>query len=131
MEAALGVFTTGRLAAVRAGFGVLALLAPRLGIAVFGFPASHDSGTARLLGRLFGIRELVIAGLTLLFDDDEARRPVLYRLNAALDGSDAVVAAAAVVTRRGVDRAALSIVLVGGALAALWLAKAREAESSV
>lgn len=123
--------TTGRLAAVRAGFGLLAVLAPRLGISLFGFPAAHDSGTARLLGRMFGIRELVIAGATMLFDDDETRRPTLYRLNAAVDGADAVVAAAAVLTRRGVDRAALSVALIGGALAVTWLAKAREAESAL
>lgn len=122
--------TTPRLAAARAGFGVLALFAPGLGIRLFGFPPKHDNATARLLGRLFGVRELALAALTLLYDDEPVRRPSLYRLNAAVDGSDAALGALAIVSRRGIDRAAFMVMLAGGGLAASWLLKARRAEQA-
>lgn len=68
------------------------LLAPGgLGRRLFRVPESHDNQTTRLLGRLFGIRNVVLGTWALLArDQDVEQRRLCYRLNAAVDAADVV-----------------------------------------
>src|SRR4051812_30257471 len=60
-----------RLAGARAVIGAASILAPSRAARVMGFPAEHDSSTARLMGRLFGVREIVLAWIVI----DASQRP--------------------------------------------------------
>jgi len=111
------------LSAARAGVGVLILLAPRVGAQIMGFPTAQDSPTARLAGRLFGVREVALAGYTAAQVSRSVRQPDVYLLNAAVDVADLGVCTLTLLGRRGVGRAAFGSALLAMPFAAsfLWL----------
>ena len=109
------------LALVRIAIGVGTLAAPGPMLKLFGFPTEHDNASARIVGRFFGIREVAIGALTLAVVQDRPRSRDLFALNAFVDGSDAVLALLALVTHRGIPRAAVGTILVATPLAAGWL----------
>lgn len=117
-----------QLAIGRIVIGVLAMIAPALAARVFGFPAEHDNGTARVMGRLFGVRDIVLGGLSLQFADDPAVARHLYRAGACVDAGDATSALVALVRRDGIDRAALGLFVIAGSATAvgIQLASAEE-----
>jgi len=108
--------------------GTAAVLAPGLTSRVMGFPADTDTPATRLVARFFGLREVAMGALTLavLRRDPSARR--LMSWNAAVDGSDAVIAALALVVRRGIDRAALGTIALALPLCTAWLWLRTQAE---
>lgn len=112
----------------RAGVGLGAILAPGAMVALFGFPKQHDNASTRLIARLFGLREISMAGLTLAFNDDPDRRGLVYAYNSALDGADALGAILALATRRGIGRAAAGAALIAIPQALGWLYLARRVE---
>lgn len=109
------------LALARAGIGTAAVLAPGLTSRVMGFPADTDTPATRLVARFFGLREVAMGALTLvvLRRDPSDRR--LMSWNAAVDGSDAVLAMLALAGRRGIDRAALGTIALALPLCTAWL----------
>jgi hypothetical protein len=115
----------GGAAAIRAVFGVISLAAPGPASRLFGFPAEHDSATARVIARMFGVRELALAALVWGAPEENDRLRRVLTLNAAVDAGDAAVFAGAVAARSGVDRPALSGLVPALAGCAIWLALAR------
>jgi hypothetical protein len=111
------------MSGARAAVGVSALLAPGFASRVMGFPREHDNPTARLAGRFFGIREVLLGAYTAAQVRRDPVQPELYLLNAAVDGSDAVVCALTLLGRRGVARASAGSLAVALPFAAtfLWL----------
>jgi hypothetical protein len=111
------------MSGARAAIGLSALLAPGLASRVMGFPREQDNATARLLGRLFAVREIVLGGYTAAQAQRDPARPNLYLLNATVDSSDAVVIALTLLGRRGVGRAAAGSLALAMPFAAtfLWL----------
>ena len=109
------------LALARAGIGAAAVLAPGLTSRVMGFPPKTDTPATRLVARFFGLREVAMGALTLvvLRRDPSDRR--LMAWNAAVDGSDAVLALLALAGRRGIDRAALGTIALAVPLCTAWL----------
>lgn len=114
----------------RIAIGAAALLAPRLTSKLMGFPTDHDNPTARLMGRLFGVRDVALGVLVLTMPDDPRIARSIFHLNAAVDAGDAASMAAAVVGRQGIDRAALSSALLAVPAAVGWIHLARETEGS-
>jgi hypothetical protein len=92
----------------RVAIGAAALFAPGWTSRLLGFPVEQDSPSARLMGRLFGVRDVALGVLVWKARNDPATARFVYRLNAGVDGGDAASMAAAVIGRQGIDRAALS-----------------------
>ena len=59
------------MSSARAGIGMASIFAPSVSARITGYPAEHDNATARMIGRLFGVRELLLAWLVV----DAVRRP--------------------------------------------------------
>jgi hypothetical protein len=98
----------GSMAAGRILIGAAALLAPGPTSRLLGFPTSQDSASARLMGRLFGVRDVALGVLVLRARRDPDFARFVYRLNACVDGGDAASMAVALIGREGIDRAALA-----------------------
>lgn len=96
------------MAAGRVLIGAAALFAPGRTSRLLGFPVEQDSPSARLMGRLFGVRDVALGVLVWKARNDPAFARFVYRLNACVDGGDAASMAVAVAGRQGIDRAALS-----------------------
>jgi hypothetical protein len=96
------------MAAGRVLIGAAALLAPGPTSRLLGFPAEQDSASARLMGRLFGVRDVALGALVWKARNDPAFARFSYRLNACVDAGDAASMAVAVIGRQGIDRAALA-----------------------
>ncbi len=126
--------TASAMAIGRIAIGAAALFAPGPTSKLLGFPRDHDNATARLMGRLFGVRDLALGVLVWRFKDDPAVAPWIFRFNAAIDAGDASAVAVAVAGRQGIDRGALSsaVPAVGAAIGWSVLAAAteRDAEGS-
>lgn len=116
-----------QMAIARIVIGAAALLAPSKTSRLMGFPGAQDNPTARLMGRLFAVRDIALGALVLgLREDDPAAARFVYKLNAAVDAGDAASMAAAIIGRQGIDRAALSSAAIAAPAAVAWtqLAKA-------
>lgn len=112
---------------VRIAIGVAALAAPSRTARLLGFPEEQDNPTARLMGRLFAVRDVALGALVLALRDDDPRAArFVYRLNAFVDAGDAASMATAVIAREGIDRAALSSALIAAPAAVGWSYLARK-----
>jgi Domain of unknown function (DUF4267) len=116
----------------RIAIGAAALLAPGPTSKLLGFPRDHDNATARLMGRLFGVRDVALGVLVWRFKEDPAVAPWVFRFNAAIDAGDATAVAVAVGGRQGIDRGALSsaVPALGAAVGWSALAAATERDAS-
>lgn len=114
-----------RMAAIRAGFGLAAILAPDLSARLLGYPPAHVNPTGRIFDGLFGVRELALAATVLWARDDERALHAAFALNAACDVADAGVAARALLRREGVDRGALLTIAPALVGATGWIALRR------
>lgn len=122
---------TARAAAGRVIIGLAPLLAPGPASRLLGFPGAHDNPSARLLGRLFAVRDIALGVLTWQVRDDPVLLRHAFRVNAAIDVSDATTAALPpLLGRRGIDRAALSTAAFALAGANVWLALLRRSGRS-
>jgi hypothetical protein len=119
-EARMRSMATG-LSAARAAVGVASLLAPGISAQIMGFPKGHDNATARLVGRLFAVREIALAGYTTTQVLRNAVQPDLYLANAAVDMGDLAVCALTFLGRRGVARASLGSAVTAAPFVAGWL----------
>ena len=123
--------TASAMAVGRIAIGAAALLAPGPTSKLLGFPREHDNPTARLMGRLFGVRDVALGVLVWRFKDDPAVAPWVFRFNADIDAGDATAIAVAVAGRQGIDRGALSsaVPAVGAAVGWSTLAAATERDA--
>jgi hypothetical protein len=111
-----------RMAVLRITVGLAPLLAPGMSKTVFGVPAEHDTPTTRAVGRLFGIRNVILGGWALAVRDaDVEARRLCYRLNAIVDGLDVAVLLWPLLRRQGIGRFALSSAALGTSAALGWI----------
>lgn len=99
----LGLMALGRIL-----LGVAPFVAARPASRLMGFPAEQDVPAARLMARLFGVRDIglgVLVGYAIRHP--EALTFVLL-FNAAMDLGDIVSAVIPVAKRQGIDRGALT-----------------------
>ncbi|MEO8551451.1 MAG: DUF4267 domain-containing protein [Kofleriaceae bacterium] len=100
-----------RLVVSAMGLGRIALgLAPFVAAGpasrLLGFPASHDTATARLMGRFFGVRDIGLGVLAFYGLAHREALPFVMIFNAFMDLGDLVSIAIPLVKRQGIDRAA-------------------------
>lgn len=106
--AVMDISTAATLLALgRVAIGLAPIVAPRLTAALIGFPTSHDNPTSRLMGRLFGVRDIGLGVLVLAALHGHASLRFALLFNAAHDLGDAVAIAVPLLRRQGIDRAAL------------------------
>ncbi len=101
----------------RIALGLAPLIAAAPAARLVGFPESHDNPTARLMGRLFGVRDIGLGVLALWGLQNPTALPFVLLFNAFMDAGDLSAIAVPLVRRQGIDRAAaLSALLatVGG-----------------
>lgn len=105
--------------------GLAPIVAPAQASRLLGFPAEHDNPTARLMARLFGVRDIGLGAIVLAnFGDPDALRRALW-LNLAMDLGDTLMIAIPLARRQGIDRAAaLSLGFALGGAAAWSIALA-------
>lgn len=120
----------GLAAAGRIAIGAAALLVPGPTSRLLGFPQAQDSATARLMGRLFGVRDVALGVLVWRVREDPALSRFVYRLNACVDAGDIAAAAVPVIRRGGIDRAAVSSATFAFTGANVWLALLRQSNGS-
>ena len=84
---------------------------------LLGFPAGHDNPTSRLMGRLFGVRDIGLGVLAFYAIRHPEVAPFLFLFNAFMDLGDLFAVTIPLIKRQGIDRgAALSglFALIGG-----------------
>ena len=116
------------MASLRAGIGFAAILAPSQAARVTGFPTEHDNPTSRTVGRLFGVRELVLAWLVI----DASRKkyeppPSVFAFQSAVDASDLVVQTWSILKRESTNRGVVSGVVLAASGSLMWARLAAEA----
>jgi hypothetical protein len=123
----------GAIAALRLSLGVGSILAPGRTAALFGFAPEQQTPMTRLIGRWFGVREIVLATLALAGHGGATpitsrRRRRLGRrerefatLNVVNDAVDAAAMLVPVVRREGIDRPQAIGIPVALAVSAGWL----------
>lgn len=116
-----------RMATMRAGIGVASICAPSASARIAGFPAAHANPSARLMARLFGVRELLLAWL--VFDAVRGGDPApsVFVLQAAVDAADVAAQSVSVIKGDGIARGAISGMALAGGAAVLWGQLARKA----
>lgn len=75
---------------------------------LLGFPRAHDTATARLMGRFFGVRDIGLGVLAFYAAKHPEVAPAIFLFQAAMDAGDLVALAIPLVKREGIDRAALA-----------------------
>jgi hypothetical protein len=116
MSSFITVAVTG-MAFARIALGLAPFLAAGPVARLVGFPASHDTATARLMGRFFGVRDIGLGVLALWGLSNPAVLPFVLLFNAFMDAGDLVATGIPLVKRQGIDRgAALSAAMaaIGG-----------------
>jgi hypothetical protein len=84
---------------------------------LLGFPAAHDTATARLMGRLFGVRDIGLGVLAFYALAHPETAPFIFLFNAMMDAGDLFAITIPLVKRQGIDRGALlsaAMALTGG-----------------
>ena len=89
---------------------------------LLGFPAAHDNATARLMGRLFGVRDVGLGVLVFYGLQHPDVLPFLVLFNALTDFGDVVAVAIPLVGRDGIDRGALASGAMALPAGLSWLA---------
>jgi hypothetical protein len=106
---------------VRIGLGVAPFVAAGPTARMLGFPASHDTATARLMGRFFGVRDIGLGVLAFYAIRHPETAPFLFLFNAFMDLGDLVAISIPLVKRQGIDRAAAGSALFAFAGGLSWL----------
>ena len=88
---------------------------------LLGFPVSHDTPTARLMGRFFGVRDIGLGVLAFYAVRHPESAPFIFLFNAFMDFGDLFAIAIPLVRRDGIDRAAILSSLFALTGGTLWL----------
>jgi hypothetical protein len=89
---------------------------------LLGFPKDHDNPTTRLMGRLFGVRDIGLGVLIYYGLGHLAVLPFMLLFNAATDFADLIAISIPLLRRQGIDRGAWSSVAFGLPAGLAWLA---------
>ena len=73
---------------------------------LLGFPAHHDTATARLMGRFFGVRDIGLGILAFYAVKHPEQAAFIFLFQALMDGGDLAAISIPLVKRQGIDRAA-------------------------
>ena len=90
----------------RITLGLAPFVAARPAAQLLGFPLSHDTPTARLMGRFFGVRDIGLGVLVFYALRHPEAGPFIFLFNAVMDLGDLVATAVPLVKRQGIDRGA-------------------------
>lgn len=108
----------------RIAIGLAPFLAARRASALIGFPQQHDSATARLMGRFFGVRDMGLGVLAFYAAMHPEAAAFILLFNAAMDAGDLFSTAIPLAKRQGIDRGAAmsgAMALIGGlSWVAVW-----------
>lgn len=107
------------LSVMRFAIGLAPIVAASVTSRLLGFPAEHDNATARLMARLFGVRDIGLGAIVLMNLSDPIALRKAFFLNLAMDLGDAAMISIPLLRRQGINRAAgLSLCFaLGGASA--------------
>ncbi len=114
-----------KFAVGRVIIGAAAIVAPGQFSRLLGFPAAHDNATARVMGRLFGIRDIALGVQVWQAAENPTRLAELAGHNAMVDAGDAAILVGAMITRKGIARAAMSSLTPAVAGFIAWILLAR------
>jgi hypothetical protein len=89
---------------------------------LLGFPASHDTPTARLMARWFGVRDVGLGALVFYGLGHRAVLGFLLVFNALTDFGDLLAIAIPLARRQGIDRAAWTSIAFALPAGIGWLA---------
>jgi hypothetical protein len=95
------------LAAGRIGIGLGPFVAAGRLSRLLGFPTEHNTDSARLMARLFGVRDIGLGVLVAYCARDPHALWLAALLNVFMDGGDLLSAAVPLVAREGIARGAL------------------------
>jgi hypothetical protein len=109
------------MAAARVAIGLAPFVAAATLSRQLGFPAEHDSPTARLMARFFGVRDIGLGVLVLWALRHPEALGFVIPFNAAMDGGDLLSISIPLVRRQGIDRAAIRSSLFAFTGGAAWL----------
>ena len=121
------------IAGMRLSLGIGSIFAPGKSSGLFGVPPEQQTAMGRVVGRWFGIREIVLALLALAghggatpIRSRRVRRPgrrerEFAALNVANDAVDAAAMLVPLVRREGIDRVPVLGVPVAVAVSLAWL----------
>jgi hypothetical protein len=115
-----------RLVVIAMGFGRIAIgLAPFVAALrasrALGFPEKHDSPTARLMARFFGVRDVGLGALAFYGVSHPETAPFLMLFNASMDGGDLLSTAIPLARRQGIDRGAATSAVFAAVGGIAWL----------
>jgi len=111
-----------RAAQMRITIGTSALLLTGLARVVIGVSARHDNPSTRALGRLFGIRNIVLGAWTLgVRNADVETRRLCYGLNAVVDAVDVGILLWPLLRGEGSARFSLTGASLGAAATLAWI----------
>jgi hypothetical protein len=116
----MSIFTTLAISGMglgRIALGVAPFLAAGSSARMLGFPASHDNATSRLMGRLFGVRDIGLGVLAFYAVRHPETLGFIMLFQAAMDLGDLFAISIPLIRRQGIDRAALASALfatIGG-----------------
>jgi len=105
----------------RIGLGLAPFVAAGPSSRLLGFPRAHDTATARLMGRFFGVRDIGLGVLAFYAVKHPEIAPFIFLFQAAMDAGDLVSIAIPLVKREGIDRAALASALFAATGMLGWL----------
>ena len=101
----------------RIALGLAPFVAAGPSARLLGFPAQHDNPTSRLVGRLFGVRDIGLGILAFYAIAHPELAPFIFLFNAFMDLGDLFAVTIPLVKRQGIDRgAAMSglFAMIGG-----------------
>jgi hypothetical protein len=105
----------------RIALGIAPFVAAGPTARMLGFPASHDTATARLMGRFFGVRDVGLGVLAFYAIAHPETAPFIFLFNAFMDFGDLFAISIPLVKRQGIDRAAMASALFAVTGGIAWL----------
>jgi hypothetical protein len=114
-------FVVAAMGLGRIAIGLAPLVAAGPASRLLGFPVKHDNPTARLMARMFGVRDIGLGVLAFYAIKHPEFAPFIFLFNAFMDLGDLMSIAVPLVKRQGIDKGALlsAMFAIGGGLS--WL----------
>ena len=108
-------------AAMRVALGLAPILAPGPASRLLGFPPEHDNSTARIMGGLFGVRDVGLGALVFAALGGVVPLGFALLFNAAHDAGDACVIGLPVLRGEAQDRGARLSLLFAALGGLAWI----------